>query len=109
MIDAETLTAIGTLILAAVTYQTVREMQQQQKLNKLEREMSLVVGPLYSKIANEMLFGITDYEPNRYSPENEYHWSDYYDFWDGIIINTHLAAQSQKLVKTAFLKIYSFN
>ena len=86
----ELITAVGTIFLALVTYLTVREMQHQQTLNKLDREMSLVVGPLYSKKANEILFGITSSTPNRYRPDAEFRWSEYYSFWDGIITDMYL-------------------
>lgn len=88
MFDA---TAIGTFVLAVVTYLTVREMQQQQKHSKLTEEMSLLVGPLYSKKNNEILFGITSAQPNRYHPDSEFRWRDYYDFWDKIITKSYLA------------------
>lgn len=84
-------TAIGTFLLAMITYWTVKEMQLQQKRSRLTEEMSLLVGPLYSHKFNEMLFGITNEEPNRYSPEAEYRWSDYYNFWDNILTNNYLA------------------
>ena len=88
MVDA---TAVGTFALAVVTYLTVREMQQQQKRSKLTEEMSLLVGPLYSKKTNEILFGITSDQPNRYHPDSEFRWRDYYEFWDNIITKSYLA------------------
>jgi hypothetical protein len=99
----ELITAVGTISLAAVTYLTVREMQQQQKLSKLEREMSLVVGPLYSKKANEILFGITSYPPNRHGPDSDYRWSYYYSFWDDIITNMHLTPDYLRLRLNEYL------
>jgi hypothetical protein len=53
--------------------------------------MLLLVGPLYSKKTNEVLFGITRTPPDRYIPNDELRWGDYYNFWNSIISNTYLA------------------
>jgi hypothetical protein len=87
MIDA---VAIGTSALALVTYLMVREMQLQRKLDRLTKELTLVVGPLHSNSANEILLGITAYPPNRHNPDAEYNWTHYYNFWDNIISNMFL-------------------
>lgn len=84
--------AFATLILAFITILTVKEMHLQQKKDRLQKEMTLVVGQLRSHQDSDFLFGLTrEHRPGRYSGEDMFAWRTYYKFWDDIMVNMFLA------------------
>jgi len=83
--------ALATLILALITVLTVKEMRLQQKKERLQREMTLLVGPLRSRQDAHFYFGLwREYQPKRDSIENAFGSKNYFDFWDSILVNMYL-------------------
>jgi hypothetical protein len=97
-------TSFGTMVLAAITayyakqvgYQSTimrDNMQRDSRLKDYERHiraMVYLVGPLYAKKENKVLFDITATRPNRDDADWMWHWKEYYKFWDEIKINAYL-------------------
>jgi hypothetical protein len=83
--------AFATLVLAFITAITIREMRLQQKKDRLQKEMTLLVGPLHSRQNAHFYFGLwREHRPWRDTIDGTFGSKTYYDFWDGIMINMYL-------------------
>jgi hypothetical protein len=83
--------AIATLILALITVLTIKEMHLQQKKDRLQKEMTLLVGPLRSRQDAHFYFGLwREHPPSRNTIDDAFGSKTYYDFWDGIMVNMYL-------------------
>lgn len=83
--------ALATFILAYITASTIKEMRLQQKKDRLQKEMTLLVGPLRSRQDGHFYFGLwREHPPNRDTLDSAFGSKAYFDFWDGIIVNMHL-------------------
>lgn len=83
--------AFATLILAFITVISVKEMHQQQKKDRLQQEMTLLVGPLRSRQDGHFYFGLwREHQPSRDTSDDTFNSKAYYNFWDGIMINMYL-------------------
>jgi hypothetical protein len=83
--------ALATLILAFITVLTVKEMRLQQKKDRLQKEMTLLVGPLRSRQDSHFLFGLWRlHRPDRSTSEDAFSSKTYYNFWDEIMVNMYL-------------------
>lgn len=75
-----------------MTVLTVKEMRLQQKKDRLQKEMTLLVGPLRSCQDDHFYFGLwREYRPSRDTTDSTFDSKTYFDFWDGIIVNMYLA------------------
>ena len=83
--------AFATLILAFITVLTVKEMRLQQKKERLQKEMTLLVGPLRSRQNSHFYFGLwREHQPSRDREDDTFDSKSYFNFWDGIMINIYL-------------------
>ncbi len=83
--------AFATLILASITVLTVKEMRLQEKKDRLQKEMTLLVGPLRSRQDGHFYFGLwREHRPSRDTLDSAFGSKVYFDFWDGIIVNMYL-------------------
>ena len=83
--------AFATLILAFITVLTVKEMRLQQKKDRLQKEMTLLVGPLRSRQNSHFYFGLwREHQPSRDREDDTFYSKSYFNFWDGIMINIYL-------------------
>ncbi|MEI6104226.1 MAG: hypothetical protein WCP70_09805 [Methanothrix sp.] len=83
--------AFATLILAFITVLTVYEMRLQQKKDRLQKEMTLLVGPLRSRQDGHFHFGLwRNHRPSRDREEDTSYSKSYFNFWDAIMVNMYL-------------------
>jgi|WetSurMetagenome_2_1015567.scaffolds.fasta_scaffold376937_2 hypothetical protein len=83
--------AFATLILAFITVLTVKEMRLQQKKDRLQKEMTLLVGPLRSRQNSHFYFGLwREHRPSRDEWDDTSNSKSYFNFWDIIMINMYL-------------------
>ena len=83
--------ALATFILAYMTSSTIKEIRLQQKKDRLQKEMTLLVGPLRSRQDSHFYFGLwREYPPSRSTSDSTFNSKVYFDFWDGIIVNMYL-------------------
>lgn len=105
--------ALATFILACITASTIKEMRLQQKKDRLQKEMTLLVGPLRSRQDSYFYFGLwREHPPYRDTSDSAFNSKVYFDFWDGIIINMYLgdadlssALQNYIYAKEAYWKM----
>lgn len=99
------LTAVSTIILAGVTLIYVRIVKKQATVmyNNLEyqmlmKEMDYLIGPLFSKKTDKILFGDSSlsYRPQRNNADTSWNWKVYYEFWDSI--KTHMYLSTPEVV-----------
>jgi hypothetical protein len=83
--------ALATLILAFITVLTVNEMRLQQKKDRLQKEMTLLVGQLRSRQDGHFYFGLSRNDrPSRDREDDTFNSKLYFNFWDAIIVNMYL-------------------